>query len=411
MAKKLKHIATIEAKNEVTKNLPNKSNIYNTIAFEQQLYRVNQDIGKLRQAITIAESVLYPQRYQLYQVYADTMEDAHLTGSILNRKNLTLSREFVFLKPDGEVNEETTKLLQTKWFNDFCSLALDSIMEGYSLIQLGNLTDDGFESVELIPRIYVKPEFSIVTENYTSFTGNNYKENPYKNWVIGVGNDKDLGLLKKASYHTIWKKTALGAWAEYNQIFGVPTRLLETSATDAATMQEADKMMRNWSSKQYLITPKQDKLTLLEANRSDASKVFDELIQRCNSEMSKLILGQTGTMDEKAHVGSTEVHERGQDRFQKADAFFIENIVNKQLKPILIYHGFPVGEDVFKITDNKDVDPVEKFKIDIALISSDKYTIDADYIKETYGTDVTITMPVEPTSPKAIKNALDELYK
>jgi Protein of unknown function (DUF935). len=53
-----------------------------------------------------------------------------------------------------------------------------------------------------------------------------------------------------------------------------------------------------------------DLIELVESNRSDAYNVFDMMIQRCNSEISKLILGQTGTLDEKAYVGSAEVQER-----------------------------------------------------------------------------------------------------
>ena len=61
-------------------------------------------------------------------------------------------------------------------------------------ITLNSLVDNNFKCVELVPREYVKPEYHIVTANYTNNTGENYLENPYRNWCIGVGKEKDLGL-------------------------------------------------------------------------------------------------------------------------------------------------------------------------------------------------------------------------
>lgn len=412
---KVVHKKSIIVKDEVKKKKPEGANIYDVITYEAQLYRVNQNIQELRNAILAAESVIFPQRYLLYRVYVDAMQDSHLSGCINNYKNLVLSREFNFYKKDGTINEETSKLLKTKWFRDFCSLALDSVFWGFSLIQFGDVTEDGFSAAQLIPRIYVKPEFHITTPTYTAVTGQDYREEPYKWWVVPVGDDKDLGLLMKASYHAIWKKTALGAWAEYAQIFGVPTRILKTNTKDPATMKAADKMMKNWGASQYLITNGQDELDFREAKRSDAHQVFMELINTCNEEMSKLILGGTGTMEEKAHVGATKAHERGQDRVKHAATFFMESVIEKQLKPILAYHGFPVSDEVCKITDNTDVDPETKVQIDIELIKSAKYKLNPEYIKNTYGSEVEemeLTDPVDKEAkPKAIKNALDELYK
>lgn len=410
---KISHIKSTNTKNAAVKKPVGDGDIYKYIDYEQQLFRVSQNIGNLRNAQTYAEKIQFPQRWELYKVYIDSILDPHLKACINNFKNLVLSREFNFYKSDGTINEETSKLLKTKWFRDFCDLSLDSRFWGHSLIQLGNVTEDGFSEVELIPRWYVKPEFHIVTKTFTSVVGENYLEDPFKNWVVPVGNAKDLGLLLQASFLAIWKKTALGAWAEYAQIFGNPTIVFSTNTKDAETMRAADKMLKAWRSSQKIIKSPQDKLDFHDSKGADASKVFLDLANYCDSQNSKLILGQTSSMDEKSFSGAAKVHKQGEDMVKHAATFFMEDVINRQLKPILEFHGFPVGKEVCRITDNTDVEIENKIQVDLALITSPKYKLSAEYIKETYGSDVEeVIQPTEPISKgKPIKNALDEYYK
>ncbi|CAB4126813.1 Protein of unknown function DUF935 [uncultured Caudovirales phage] len=370
------------------KERPENANIYNTIPLETQLFRVRQDIGKLRLGLLIAENVQRPQRYQLLQTYKDAMLDAHLTACVENRINLTMSRQPQFLNADGSVNEEYTKILKTKWFNDFQRYVLETPYYGYSVIQFGDLTDKGFSSSTLIPRQYVKPEFHLVTETYSGFSGNDWREEPYKWWCIGVGDEKDLGLLKQASIYAIYKKNALGAWAEFCEVFGVPIRLGKTDITDPVTRQNMENFLKNMGVSSYAVVGKNDLIEIVESNRADAFQVFDQMINRCNTENSKLILGSTGLMDEKAHVGAASVHNEVSLRFQERDEHLLENCVNTQLIPILEYHGIIPKGLTFEISDVEDIDLTERAKVDIALLNSGKYTIPADYILETYGTPV-----------------------
>lgn len=394
----------------IKKNRPDVANIYNTIKIESQLFRVRQDIGKLRLGILIAENVQRPQRYQLYQAYIDSMLDAHLTACINNRINFTLAREHQFLNADGSVNEEATKLLQTKWYRDLVRYALESIFWGYSVVQLGDLVENGFTSCNLIPRIYVKPEFGLVTENYGSFTGNSYKEEPYKWWCLGIGNEKDLGMLKQASIYAIYKKNALGAWAEFCEVFGVPLRVGTTDLTDPLSRQNMENQLKNMGVSSYVLKGKNDLIELKETSRPDAHSVFNEMVERTNSEMSKLILGATGIMDEKAHVGAAKVHQDIADNILLSDEHLIENLVNSELKERLAYHGFPVGELTFKISDVEDIDLKDRAEISVNLLKTGKYTIPAEYIEKTFGIPCEVVeAPKELPSKPFAENLLNEL--
>jgi hypothetical protein len=133
------------------------------------------------------------------------------------------------------------------------------------------------------------------------------------------------------------------------------------------------------------------------------------MIQRCNSEISKLILGQTGTLDEKAYVGSAEVQERVLKNVAYNDEFFIEGVLNYQLVPMMQRLGlFPEGAKI-KFKAEEDLSLIDQSKIDIELIKTGKFTFTPEYLDEKYGSEV---IPVnDPNSVQEIKNRLDNLYK
>lgn len=389
-------------------NRPANSDIRKRINVPTQLYRSRQDIAQWRAALTSAESIYSPQRYLLYRCYNDIVLDAHLSAAMSQRKNLTLSKEFeVFV--NGEENEDLTKLIKQKWFRDFIDYALDSIFYGYSLVQFDSLVENSFKSVELVPREYVKPEFHIVTNSYADLEGADYLENPYRNWCIGIGRERDLGLLMKAAPLVIWKKNALGAWAEYGEVFGVPLRIGKTNVRDEETRANMEGFLKNLGTSSYGVFDTDDLIEIVDSGKSDAYNVFDQMIARCNSEISKLILGQTSTMDEKSFVGSAEVQERVLKSYAYNDEFFIEGVLNYQLVPMMQRLGILPENTKIKVETEEELSLLDQSKIDIELIKTGKFTFDPEYLDEKYGSSVIPVM--DPTSVASIQNRLDNLYK
>lgn len=388
---------------------PDKSNVIAKITTPTQLYRVRQDVATWRAALTSAESVYNPQRLQLYRLYNDLILDAHLSACIDQRKNLIRSLDFD-IKINDEENEELSKLIETKWFRDFVDYALDSIYFGYSLIQFDSIVNDSFKCVELVPRQYVKPELHIVTTDTSAITGTDYLEFPYNNWSIGVGNPKDLGLLAKAAPLIIWKKNALASWAEFGEIFGTPLRVGKTDLRDEVTVNNMEKMLQNMKSSAYGLFNTDDEIEFVETNRSDAHQVFDAMIQRCNSEISKLILNQTGTTDEKSFVGSAEIQERILKNVGYNDQFFIETVCNTQLVPMMQRLGLlPEGAEIC-IYNEESFSIQDQSKFDIELLKTGKFMVTPEYIKEKYGTDV-IEVAEPDNSISSVQNKLNDLYK
>ena len=393
-----------------SKTLPKEVDTRSHIApIQAQIYRISQDIGKWRTALTAAENVNNPQRYWLYQTYNDVILDAHTTACIQQRKNLTLSRNFCVINKDKSENEQLTEMLESQWFRDFLDLSLDSMFWGYSLIQFDSLVNDNFNEVNLVPRQFVKPEFSIVTKNWGDTVGINYKEAPYNEFCIGVGKPRDLGLLNKVAPLVIWKKNALSAWAQHQEIFGSPIRIGKTSSRDKKTTDNMDNMLKNMGVAAWGRFDTSDIIELIESNKADAYKVFDMMIERCNSEIAKLILGQTGTTAEKSFVGSAEVHERILKQYGENDEHFIENVLNYQLIPMLEGLGIKFNGAKIETEEDDELGLVERSKIDLELLKY--YEIDPEYIEKTYGTPVVKKVVPVDNGVQSVKNKLEEFYK
>lgn len=387
---------------------PKEADVYTEyVPLKAAIQRTNNDMGRYKTGVISAENVLNPQRYMLYQVYQGVVLDAHYSACVEQRKNLILSKKFKVVR-NGEIDEKKTALINKKWFYEFNNYALDSMYWGYSLVQFKDIVKDEFSSVELIPRQFVKPEFHIVTKTWTEITGLDYTKEPFKDWVIGIGMPQDLGLLLKASPLIIWKKNALGAWAEFQNIFGVPARIGKTNLKDPTTLNNMVDMLANWGLSQYGVFGKDDIVELIESSNSDAFEVFDKMIERVNSEISKLILGQTSTIAEKSFVGSAEVHERVLDNYEDRDEQFIESIYKYQLVPLLVKHGILSEGDEIECDDSEEISKTEKNKLIIELLKTGKYTIPAEYIQEEL--DIPVEVAEVQNTVAQVKNELSKYY-
>jgi hypothetical protein len=385
---------------------PQKANIRKTIDFEQQLQRVRQDAQKFNIALQAAESPMYPNRFLLMQTYQQIWLDAQLQSAVLQRKSKILCKKFMVCGPDGEVDEIKTAYFNQKWFYDFQSMALDSIFWGFSLVQFGPVVNDKYTYTELVPRIYVVPEFSLVRSNTATVTdGKHFDESPYNNWCIGVGEKKDLGLMMYLAPYVIWKKNAMAAWAEFAEVFGSPIRIGKTDVRDELTRKNMENMLRNMGVASWAVLDLNDNIELMQASRTDAYAVFDKMVERCNSEISKIILGQTGTTDEKAYSGSANVHEGVAAMISKQDTLKMQFIIENQLVPMMIKNGFDLSGCTFKYDDSESLPLIEQAKIDASFMPYVKF--ENEYLEQKYG----IELMDQELEVEVVANKLKNLYK
>ena len=373
-----------------------------------QLSRFGQEISDWKNGLDSWEDTNNPQTAGLITVYNDLVLDPHLTAAMETRKSRTLSKDFKICNEEGENIPEESDIFNSLWFRDYIKYSLDSRFFGYSVIQFGDRVGKGFDYIKLVPREYVYPQKMAVRQSpYSNTPIVPIKTGKYAAWTQFIGKrGDDLGLLAKAAPMMIYKKTTQGAWAEFCELFGAPFRLGKTDIRNDDLRENMYFMLENMGRNAYGVFSHDDELEFIGDKKTDAYEVYDKLIDRANSEVSKLILGSTMVMDAGSSRSQAEVHERTLGAIDKDDSLFIQEIVNNDLIPWLNkYHGFNIT-GYWKWDDSEKISKAEQFERDIKIIQTGKYNVPADYITETYGVPLEEVEDQE-AEPENLSNSLE----
>lgn len=366
-----------------------------------------QDLGDWRRAWQMAINVDNPNRLRLYQVYRDVEIDAHLSGCVEQRKGFVLSRSFKLVADNGEEDEDALAYFDQAWFKQLMRFALDSIYWGHSLIELGDVvsTENGLltlDGVTLIDRRHVIPEYHRVVKNLGDdwHSGFDYHEAPFANQLIEAGQPHDLGLYLKAAQQTIPKKNAMGFWDTFTEIFGMPMRIAKTTSRDEKDISRLQKVLDLMGSTQSGVMPEGTEIEIVESSKGDAFNVYDRRIDRANSELSKLIIGQTMTIEDGSSLSQSETHLKVFENLVEADCDLLRDLVNSQLIPRLIIMGFPLKGLRFDWDYSIDYTPEQQVAYETMVLNN--YEVDPTYFEEKYGMPVgerRSNAPVAPTEP------------
>lgn len=352
-----------------------------------------RDLASWRQAHQLAINVNSPNRQRLYDIYRDVDLDLHLRGCIGQLQGFVLSKAFKLTKPDGEADTDALKYLETAWFKRFVKYVLQQRYWGHSLIELGDVAtrEDGtmtLSGVTLIPRKHVVPEYGRVTANpggdWTQ--GIPYRERPWSDWLVEVGEPDDLGLYLSAAIQTIPKKYALAFWDSFAEMFGLPIRIAKTASRDEKDKAALGKMMETMGSKAWAVIPSEAEIELKESSRGDAYNVYDRRIDRANSEISKLVLLVTMTIEDGASLSQSQVHYKVLQNLIYEIADLVRDTVNDQLLPKLVNLGFPLAGLRFDWDDPVDYTPEQQKAFEEMILNN--FEVDGSYFADKYGLPV-----------------------
>lgn len=347
-----------------------------------------KDIGMWRDAWQMALNPENPQRTELYRIYRDVLMDAHLCGCITQRKGYVKKKTFKIVDIAGKEKPEITELFESTWFKNFCDITLDSIYYGHSLIQFNDLTQTSgkllFSSTELVPRTHVIPEYGVVVREIGDepARGFSYRDGAFAQCCLEVGTPTDLGLLLKVAPQSLSKKNMMAYWDMFGEVFGMPIRIGKTSSRDKKEIDKTEKFLADMGATSWALFPEGTELEIKETSRGDAFNVYDKRIDRCNSEISKAVLGQTMTIDSGSSLSQSEVHLEIFNNIIDADADMLRDVINWKLFPFLIMHGFPLTGCRFDWDESQDYTPEQQLQIEQMLLNN--YDIDPAYFAEKY---------------------------
>ena len=364
-----------------------------------------KDMGDWRKAWQRAINVENPNRQPLYDIYRDVDVDLHLSGCIQQREGFVLSRSFKLVNEKGDEDEEAANYFNTSWFKQLMKFALDANYWGHSLIELGEITTDingrlTYNGVTLIPRKHVIPEYHRIIPDLGMEwkDGIDYQKPPFSDWLIEVGQPNSLGLFLKAATQTIPKKNALAFWDTFAEIFGMPMRIARTTTRDDKELAKMEKMMAEMGTEGWGIFQQGTEIEVVESTKGDAFNVYDKRIDRANSELSKLIIGQTMTIEDGSSLSQSETHLEVFQNLVEADCDTLRDVVNNQLIPHMIQHGFPLTGIHFDWDYSVDYTPEQQVAYEEMVLNN--YEVDPTYFEEKYNMPVgERRQPMAPVAP------------
>jgi phage gp29-like protein len=407
----------------ITKSIPKNGNALSKIVIEQ-LERAAKKIDDWRNSVIAAEDLDNPDRQELMEYYRDFIDDYQLHATRQSRTLKAISGEFHIYNEDGSVNEQETRKFMDpqghphKWFRDFMTFLMDSKFWGWEAIQLGDVVNDMFSWIEKIPEENVVPYYDSMVKNANmSFMPDsentiNFKDPRYDTWVVRYGSRTDLGLINKCAPYIIWKQV-FGNWSQHASVFGMPLRHLKTDLTDNERKQNAIEALQNQTGAAYMVTDSLDELQMFEQKGGgDPHNIYGAFIDKCDAAISKIVLSQTGTTDEKSYSGSAQVHERTEDSIVFSDKLDIKNVVNDMLIPRMKKIGM-ISESVkvYGGWDYAEKMTTKEWSEIILTLSQAGYVVPAEEVEKKIGIEVdkqVVAMPENRTF--SIMNKIDKLY-
>ena len=366
----------------ISGNIPRLNQKQPAIIRLTQPKRFNIDPSDFMAAIHAAENVDYAQRTKLYDLYTDILLDAHLSSVIDKRKNAVLSSSVEFQrngKPDDAINEQ----ILSPWFYRCVSDILDARFWGFSLLQF--YKNNEWIDYDLVPRKHVEPIRKLILSRQTDIQGISWDE---FSDLLFVGRDADLGLLAKAAPWVIYKRNTTADWAQFSEVFGMPIQEYIYDTDDEDARERALQDANSIGSLATFIHGKDTELQLREAgNKTGSADVYERLVERCNSEISKLILGNTLTTESSDNGTQAlgTVHKKVEESVAKADREYVLKVLNYDMTDIFARMGINTSGGKFCFPEKKDVDPNTEMSVLTQLHTTFSLPIDDDYLYEKFG--------------------------
>jgi len=329
------------------------------------------------------------------KIYRELFCDPHVFACIQSRKAGVLSLEWEINRgldkaKDAELVEDLLKKLDIhKLINDI----LDATLFGFQPIEImwgkvGNYV--------LPLELKAKPSewFCFDEENLLKFrTKEHYwgEELPPKKFLCPQNNpsyDNPYGerVLSRVFWPVTFKKGGLKFWVVFTEKYGIPH--LIGKHPRGATKEETDKLadlLEEMIQDAIAVIPDDSSVEIQEANKSSSAEIFEKLIDKMNSEISKAILGQTLTTEigTTGSYAASNTHMAVRQDIIDADKKLVEKTVNQLIQWIYEINFANAEVPVFELYEPEDVDLTLAQRDKILSDTGVKFT--KEYFIKTYG--------------------------
>jgi phage gp29-like protein len=343
--------------------------------------RFGVDISDFTASVRAAENVDFSRRSRLYDLYNDILMDSHLSA-VINKRILSVLSTTVEFRRKGTVDESMNEQIRSPWFRRFVKDVMDAQFWGFSLCQF--YKEGGWANYDLISRKNIDPVRRIIMHQQTDITGSSWDE--WKD-LLFIGDVQDLGLLAKAAPWVIYKRNTTADWANFSEIFGMPIREYIYQTDDDESRRRAVEDSQSGGSMATFIHSKETLMNLVESgNKTGSADLYERFCERCNSELSKLFLGNTLTTEasNKGTQALGTIHLKVEDQIAQSDRRFVLDVLNYDMTDILLSMGINTDGGEFIFTEQKDFDIKAKAEILTQLRNTFDLPVSDDYLYEEF---------------------------
>ena len=176
-------------------------------------------------------------------------------------------------------------------------------------------------------------------------------------------------------------------------------RIANTSATNKADIASIEKTMNDMGAAFWGVFPDDTKISFQETSRGDAYNVYDKRLERCDKEISKIILSQTMTIDNGSSLSQSEVHLEIFEHICASDAKRIGYIINDRLLPLMVASGFPISGLTFAWDYSDEMTEAEMREQERVILQY--YDVDPEYFRRKYNVPILgrRSGSIEPSEP------------
>ncbi|MDR0206674.1 MAG: DUF935 domain-containing protein [Bacteroidales bacterium] len=355
--------------------------------------RTSTDIQGWRNAIKSFENKESPIRTRLYDLYDDLLLDGQIESTWGKRVDNILNKDLLFVK-DGVEDELIGKLLSSPDMRQIINDLMDTILWGYTVIQINKIWWDNDQEVhridyDLIPRKHVHPErkFQCISYQQSIITPDIlFTQEPYNRYMIYTGNPTSMGLMAKIAQYVIYKRGGLGDMAQYAEMFGMPFRDCTYEDFDEDTRMALVRMNENWGAAPWFVRPKSSQMNLISGDSGAGNVIYKDLVAICDAFISKILVRNTLTTEqgEKGARSLGEVHAESEDSVKESDEKFILSLLNTQVRAILKRFGFNLqGGEIWFRSPEKDWNAL-KIKWEVIAGIKKELPVDDDFVYEEF---------------------------
>jgi Protein of unknown function (DUF935) len=360
-------------------------------------------LDDLEAAIDIALSVFQPISKPIVDVYRNITSDVHLWSLMEQRIGQIINIRWAF-KVKGEVHDEINDLTKKYFFQKILRAIIESKLYGFSMGEVDFKKMTYYD----VPREYVVPVKRAVLQNPWNYSsGILIDQKPFLGSTLFVGEDWDLGILYRIAVLIILKKAATSDWANFIEIFGMPTRVYYFDPDIPGNYEETTKQAAITGSNAYAVLPKGSDMKQESVQGKAGNEIYQKFVEYVNSEVSIGVVGQNMTTSDGSSLAQGKVHAATEDAINSADRSFVQKILNEEVTKLLVAQGFnvPDGGEFIPDEDDEELSTEQQLNIDL-LIHEKVGKLPLSYFAEKYNVEFDPNQPEpveqnpEPQNPK-----------